>query len=337
MSAVTGGAVRPVPGVDDDVPGLLCAGVPELRSGAWTLRSWDTERVHRHHGRRFVFGQMAWTEAASGRAETAAVAIKVYASDHGDRAFQALRSLWAAGFRPPSSSRVPRPFGFSPDRRALIQEMVPGRSWAATLVDDSSPDASAGRAAHWLVRLQAAPVELDGSSTPHPFSRIAPQLAERFPDRGARLTALAARVSSGLAEAGPRVPSHGDLHPENLHLAPETVWGLDLDNAGQREPAYDVGYAIGQLLVMSVLRTGNPAVGARAGLAFWRAYEERGGAAPWHRVAVQVARTFLQSLHHELCTLDNGRDDLLDPWTAHVDLWLSSPGPVTLEDLVRDR
>jgi Ser/Thr protein kinase RdoA (MazF antagonist) len=104
------------------------------------------------------------------------------------------------------------------------------------------------------------------------------------------------------SEHVPSVPSHGDYHPRNVFLTAGLTTAIDFDTFGMREPAFDVGYAIGQLLIRSCFHTGDFSSGASAALAFWRRYE-RGGQAPWPRVAVQVARTFLQSLHFELRAL----------------------------------
>jgi hypothetical protein len=85
---------------------------------------------------------------------------------------------------------------------------------------------------------------------------------------------------------------------------------------------------------MSYLRLGRFGSGALASLTFWRRYEST-GPATWDRVVAQVARTFLQSLHYELCALRNGRVELIEPWTAQMEGWLESEGPNTLEDLIR--
>ncbi len=56
---------------------------------------------------------------------------------------------------------------------------------------------------------------------------------------------------------------------------------------------------------------------------------------PPYRVGTHVARTFLQSLHYELVILNNGRVDLIEPWTEQMERWLQGEGPETLEDLIR--
>lgn len=108
--------------------------------------------------------------------------------------------------------------------------------------------------------------------------------------------------------------SHGDLHPGNVFLADDDVVAIDWDTAARREPAYDVGYALSQLII-SPLHAGMPLhLGVAAATRFWDAYVERGGAASAPRVAVLTARAFVQSLHFELVTYGNGRADVLDLW-----------------------
>jgi aminoglycoside phosphotransferase (APT) family kinase protein len=172
------------------------------------------------------------------------------------------------------------------------------------------------------------------------WRRVATELASSFPHHAPRLEALAARLLPPLGSwDGPLVPSHGDYHPENVFLAPGFTTAIDHDHLGRREAAFDVGYAIAQLLIMSYFRTGRFSAGAHAARAFWRRYAHTGRAI-WPRVRVHVARTFLQSLHYELCVLLRNPDncvEVLDLWPDLVEQWLESDGPTTLEDLVRHR
>jgi aminoglycoside phosphotransferase (APT) family kinase protein len=119
----------------------------------------------------------------------------------------------------------------------------------------------------------------------------------------------------------------------NIFLTPTLTTVIDFDTFALREPAFDVGYAIGQLLIMSYFQTGAFARGAEAAVAFWNYYQTSGRAA-WDRVAVQIARTFLQSLHYELYTLRNNRLELLDLWTNLMETWLDS-GRTTIRDGLR--
>jgi aminoglycoside phosphotransferase (APT) family kinase protein len=280
---------------------------------------------------------MAYHEGTGSAATTADLVAKVYGSDRGAHALRALQQLWTAGFRPPSRYRVPCPYGYSPERGTLWQAFAPGTAWADLLWGEpwTLSEASA-RAAAWLLQLQQAPVQAEARGPDHAAAtarRLAGELATAFPWQAARLEALAERLIAPLqSEALPLVPSHGDYHPKNIFLTRELATVIDFDTFGLREAAFDVGYATGQLLIMSCFRLGTLAPGAQAALAFWRNYE-LGGQATWERVAVHVARTFFQSLHYELCVLRNNRLDLLKLWTDQIEQWLASDWLATLEEI----
>ena len=325
------------------MPDLLREGVEEIRSGGWRLDAWEEVEARVDRGRRFVFGTMRYRDEA-GTPAAFEVVVKTYKKDPGDRSLRAMEHLWNRGFRAPSHYRVPRPFGRVQGRNVLIQERVPGLPWSEVLEQGSRADrnVSAG-AARWLVRLQSslatrAPEKVLGSIPPasHPQSpaRLSADLLAGFPGWAWRMEAAIGWLLERLPEAGEPVPSHGDYHPENVFVSSGAVAAIDFDNFGAREAGYDVGYAIGQLLIMSRLRSGDFGAGARAAAEFWKCYEEEGTATP-DRVGAHVARTFLQSLHYELVVLKNGRVDLIEPWTSQMERWLQSEGPETLEDLIR--
>jgi hypothetical protein len=326
-----------------DVPGLLREGIPGFRSGLWALISWDEKETRVHRGRRFVFGTMRYRDE-KGTTATIGVVVKTYRRDPGTRSIRAMEQLWDRGFHAPSFFRVPRPLGRVPESNVLILEWVLGTPWNEVVKSGAGEDAglSAG-AAGWLVRLHSGPVvgvteqkpgNAPPTAPPRPASRLAGELLRKFPGWAPLLEPVFGRLLERLPEAGGPVPSHGDFHPDNVFISPGAVTAIDFDNFGSREAGYDVGYAIGQLLIMSRLRSGDFRTGARAAADFWRRYEDGGVATP-DRVGVHVARTFVQSLHYELVTFDNGRVDLIEPWTDQIDLWLRSEGPETLESLIR--
>lgn len=320
---------------------FLIATIPELRSGAWRLLSHRVTEVRKQRRKRIVFGLMSYHDGAGQRARTVEIVAKVYRSDRGAKAFGTLWQLWEAGFQPPAKGRVPRPYGYSPQHGTLVQANAPGAAWADSLQgDERSLSAASARAADWLLQLQRSPLRAEAPGWEDAAAsavHVARALLATFPDRAARLEPLAARLIELLRVADlPLVPSHGDYHPKNVLLTPAFATVIDFDTFGHREPAFDVGYGIGQLLIMSYFRTGDFAPGAGAALAFWQRYQ-LGGRAAWPRVAAQVARTLLQSLHYELCTLRNGRLELLGLWPDLMEKWLDGPGPETLEDLIRRR
>jgi hypothetical protein len=316
-------------------PASLSQAIPELRSGAWRLRSWRVTQVLEHPPNRIVFGTLAYQPHRAPRARRQEVVAKVYGTDMGPRAMAALQQLWTAGFRWPARHRVTRPLGYAADENILFQARAPGVLWADLLPSGGRAlSVASAQAAAWLVRLQRGTTQPDdqhGSDDDATDRRAARQLLDTFPQHG--LQPLTERLLALLHPPGTAlVPSHGGYHPMNVFTTPRLTTAIDLDKFGRREAAYDVGYAIGRLLLISYFDLGAFEPGARAGLSFWRRYAQE-GAAPWPRVAVQVARFLLQSLHFELCALRKNRPDLLPIWTRLMEEWLDSPGPSTLARL----
>lgn len=320
---------------------LVVETLPELEGGDWRPRSWRVLEVREKLRKRIVVGRLRYADGVDRRVRSAEIVAKIYGRDRGMPAFTALGQLWAAGFRAPSPYRVTRPYGYSPRAGVLVQARAPGVSWATFLHgDDHGLVRASARAAAWLVRLQRSAVPAEPKAWSRDVAtadRLIAALVAGQP-AAARLERVGARLLAALAHGGGElVPSHGDYHPKNVFLTPRTVTLIDFDTFGLREPAVDVGYGIGQLLIMASFQTGQFAAGARAGLAFWRGYQDAGGTATWSRVAVQVARSFLLSLHYELQVLRNGRVELLEWWPALMARWMDADDPTILEDLLRDQ
>jgi len=312
---------------------LLAEAVPEIASGEWALLACVVTEVRKQRGKRIMTCALDYVPDGNGEARTDQLLVKIYGSDRGRPGYEALRELWRAGFRPPRALRVPRPYGYSGSHGALVQERVGGQPWADALrPGPRSLRLSSVRAADWLVRLQLSGVEAPDRGYEDRFfavGRFVDELAELSPAHDRVLRRLADTLEPLLGEpARPLVPSHGDFHPKNVLIGGRATTVIDFDTFGLREPAFDVGYAIGQLLVMSFLRLGDPSRGVEASQAFWDRYVARGGAAGWDRTAVHVARTLLQSLHYELCTLRTGRVELLRLWPQLAGSWLVSERPV---------
>lgn len=326
--------------------GFLQTVVPEIASGEWRLLSTEPPFLSKGWRKRVLVLPVVY--GVNGLVKSEGWIVKLYGKKDGGPGYEAQAWLWKAGFRPPSSFLVPRPYAYSAECRALIQAHVEGLQWADYLTDEPGTLRSASdRSARWLVRLQESGMPGDAHESSEELSalsRIVTELSRVHPAGEARFRALGEELALRLLEeGGPLVPAHGDFHPKNVLLddarntlidldrarneiidldgARNTV--IDFDHAGLREAGFDVGYAIGQLLVISYLRHGTLLPGAEAAAAFWRSYRER-GRAPRRRVCIHVARTLFQSLHFELCVLKNGRLDLLTRWPDLVEQWLPS-------------
>lgn len=315
-----------------------------VRSVLSEIAPWASEgykcnvvQVRKHLGKRMAFVALG-VKDRNGREGRCAIVLKHDGRRRAESVSHVLRQLREAGLRPPARLRVPEPLGASRDGYVLVQEWVAGLPWADTLGNKEAHQASA-LAADWLATLQSLPVPAAASEAHLANARrYARELATAYLSEASAMRQLATRLLEALGSAPqPPVPSHGDFHPKNLLLDGEAVTVVDLDTFAVREPGFDVGYAIGQLLIMSLLRLGQAAAGLAAAGAFWFRYLEVGGTANPERVALHVARTFLQSLHYELCVLRNSRDELLQRWPELAREWIESDGLAPLEGALRHR
>jgi hypothetical protein len=317
-------------------PRLVLETIPELSSGVWRLHTCRVTSARKKMRKRILFLEMSYDDGC-GMVHDEVVA-KLYGSDRGANAFRALTFLWESGFRSPAGHRVPRPYGYSRKLATLVQGHVPGGHWADVLLSPNGviEDASE-RAAEWLVHLHGTdipaarrgPKEEDIAVT-----RYARELVRAFPAAARDIEALTARIHERLPEVGePSVTVHGDFHAKNVFLQGSVTAVIDFDTFARGEPAIDLGFAVGQLLIMSYFRSGSFQRGGRAARAFLTRYDD------WspERLALHVARTLLQSLHYELCVLRNGRVELLALWPDLMRCWLDADGPSAVEDLLRGR
>lgn len=274
--------------------------------------------------------------------------LKQYANDRGGWTHKWMDNLCDAGFKPPSRFSVTPARGWSRTHRTLVADMAPDFPWTAWHVGSAAASTmAAGAAADWLVALQELKVRLPDRSEYRAANELEVQrweLSEAFPSFAGILNRIHDGINSLLyqasgADAVSLVPSHGDLHPNNLHIADDahlSVMAIDVDTAGMRRPSYDVGYAIAQMLIVSWMRTGSFQVGAAAAQIFWRRWNRNGEAPDAGAVGAECARALLQSLHFELVTYRNARTDLLVPWLAVANSMLTAGVPSTLHALATE-
>lgn len=322
-----------------DVVSLLEAQAPEFSTGAATIET-CSERWTRKKLRKCFWEFEVRYQAAEGSADPVmSIIVKQYAKDRSGHSFHALAWLYARGFSPPSPFLVPRPLAYNAACQVLVQEKAPGTELASTFLADTSALAPRSRlAAQWLAKLHSC----DGNSFRRPRSsavwsiqRRRTELAEACPELAPRLDRICSRLIARVrgAEQQSAVPTHGDYHPKNILMDGEQVTAIDFDHFALREPAVDVGYFVGQMAIMTYLKLGSFSAALPAVEAFLATYTDSvASAVPWERVATHVSRTFVQSLHYELCVLRNQRTDLIDRWLSQAEAWLEStvPGDVSL-------
>lgn len=312
---------------------------PEVRAGLWHPRLWVPEASWRHHKKCFRVGRLECLDQRHRE-----VWLRLVLEDDGVRGsviYQALNLMWAAGLRPPARYRVPRAFACDYTGR-VVRAFVPGQTWAdrVLLPEAHAPGVSAD-VASWLMFLQHAvvlndsvqPMSVNPGRPVHYAADIAKMLGGRTgATRKIENVALVLAQSLDVPSGTPQVLSHGDLHPKNVLLSGPAVVAIDVEKFGWREPAADVGRALGQLLSMSVARVGSMDPGANAGQVFWRSYEAAGGLATWDRVAIHLAVTLLECVHYTTCVRHGHWPGSPRQWAAHLERCLNSDGPEVLSD-----
>jgi hypothetical protein len=311
--------------------------IPEVRSGQWILNSINVLDVQKHSQRQILTCQLSYTEIPARRQHSISLVCKVDRknSRQSEQAYNVLKCLWEAGFQPPSEFCVPRPFACCPEQGILLQSQAPGIMWADFLhAGGIRLERASGLVADWLAQLQISGVKAslrEAEDYSALTLRNASRLKALFPGYAGRIEKIEARLLRDLP--APRlalVPSHGDFHPKNVFLELPRVTVIDFDTFGAREAAYDVGYGIALLYIMSFFRTGSFGAGERAGAAFWEAYR-LSGKATWPRVVLQVARALLDNLHYTFYLMKNSRVELLPLWLDLVEAWLAASSPVVFE------
>jgi hypothetical protein len=307
---VTEGRAPHAPSVDEAVASAAYH-IPAVASGRCFVVSVSSRGTAVRIKKRVSVLSVTMVDKASGRVFSEDIVVKRYDGPGAPLAHAALTTLWRAGFRPPSRLRVPRPYGMSPARRQVVEQFVAGRP----LIDlmRRGPINAGAAAMTWLLRLQSTELRLHKGGPDRLFA-----LPLRGDENG--IASLTMRVGRALAtSADPIVPSHGDFHLKNVMVCGDTTVAIDLDKLAAREASFDVGDAMGQLLVMSHFGYGTLATGWRVAAEMWNVYRQVGRATA-ERTALHVARSILSSLIYKvrLARAAGESPPLLDPWLKLV-------------------
>ncbi|HET9979389.1 MAG TPA: phosphotransferase, partial [Ktedonobacterales bacterium] len=159
-------------------------------------------------------------------------------------------------------------------------------------------------------------------------------LTEAFPIYTSRLKRIGEQLQAWRSQMrlSPGVLAHGDFHPKNILFAPSQTTVIDFDAFGVHEPAFDVGYCIGQLLSMAYTHCGTLAPGATAADFFWRRYA-REGIAPWQQVSLATACTLIQVLHYTFHASHGADAGMFLPWLDLIERWIACDDPDILKRL----
>lgn len=322
------------------ISGLLTTRVPEFASGAIAIDSCTLRWTRKKMRKRISEYELRCCGAAPEPTSLFIIA-KQYAEDRGGHAYLAMRWLETQGLGPASPLRVARPIFYDAAQCLLLQERAEGGEVANALHgDEATLRRHSQRAAEWLAQLHGGDgngFKRSRASAVRSVHSRQRRLARAYPEMKPRLEPACEKIVARLRDSGrlPLVPTHGDYHPKNIFTGGDEVTVIDLDHFAQREAAADVGYFVGQMAIMARLRGGSFQAAAPAITAFLAEYRLRAAEeAPWERIATHVSRTFIQSLHYELCVLRNGRTELIDEWLGQAEAWLDSSSPGDIGSLI---
>ncbi|MBY8889262.1 aminoglycoside phosphotransferase family protein [Streptomyces sp. PTM05] len=293
----------------DQCAELISSTVPEIVVGLWSLDEVAVTSVEDHAGTWLMSVRAGLTDHVVGVSRAQDLVIKFGHRKEGWHADRASRLLHAEGLGQPPNMVV-RSLGVG-SGGVLVTEAATGRPWADCL---AGPDAgrTADAVARFLLALQNADASLplpagEQSRTTMEISALLSLAGRELPRVSGYLEELAGRLERALVPTAGEAPvaSHGDFHPRNVLVDWSSstdqpcVTAIDLDHAGRREPAFDVGYALWQVLVTAHHLGLEVEQAAPAAHRLWTSYRDGGGLATEERVTVQMIRAFVQVTHFE--------------------------------------
>jgi aminoglycoside phosphotransferase (APT) family kinase protein len=194
------------------------------------------------------------TKDRSGATRERRLVAQAYADGSGARVHRVMRRLWDRDARAADALRVPRPLGYHPGRRILLQEWVDGDPWGAALGAAGAVDGcrAAARCLRSLHALDAG--DLPDLGAPAEAAAAADQVLQDLARVGsAEVGEAALGLARGIARAARNVPSgeralvHGDFHYHQLLIGPGGATLIDWDEAGAGDPRLDVGNFLAHL------------------------------------------------------------------------------------------
>jgi hypothetical protein len=212
------------------------------------------------------------------------------------------------------------------DPAVLFVHRVPGISWREMIFEGEDSLISSSRAAAgWLSMLHGKDLKLRRGTHLMVFSRlrrIEKEISQLFPDQADRVGAIVKKINASVLYSGVIKPSHGDFHARHMYMAREAVTAIDLDSLALREPAFDVGYAIGHLLMMAWLKYGTYDRGTKSSALFLEEYL-RHEQVETGRLVLHIARALLQSAHYSI-VMRNPSIGPVERWLDVVERFLES-------------
>jgi len=226
-------------------------------------------------------------------------ALKVYADDFGEQMWALAQALKEQD--PSNHTGLCLPRRYIPEEHTLVFPWVDGVR-LSDIVDDRKPDLLR-RAAVLVAELHRTPP--NGLPTLTPQAVVAEaldrcsRLRSRWPWMGATVIPLVRLLEEAATELDPARPAliHGDLAAGQFLWTGDRLVLLDLDTAGQSDPAYDVGHFLGQLERRCVRDLTLPEHAKRWLADFREAYAATDMEVSWRNVSFYQGVTLLRKMY----------------------------------------
>lgn len=259
---------------------------------------------------------------------------KVYSDQKkGIESYWFLQYLWNHGFGADRQYTIVRPIGYLQQYRLMLMAKSPGKTLDDWIHDPSSDNQqNAFLIADWLTRMHRIPLTSVRSAVrtraTADVKRFFQDLSERLPNEKAKLKSMYDQFvqNSGKLKTEQKVLLHGDFHTKNVFLHEQRVIAIDFDHHFAGDPAWDVAYLACQIQVSAFFKKGNFDYFQSMVKDFINKYLD---AHPSYnrqefleRISLYSARSLFESLHYELCVLNTGKFDIVDPFLTRCNRYL---------------
>jgi aminoglycoside phosphotransferase len=327
------------------VTGELSRALASAAGNGWEVTDCHGRVLQASRHRPVVSYRVNYEHAESTESVLKIVIGKAYYRGDGAGTFELMRRLWANGFSSENRLCIPEPIAWIPAKQLLLQGKASGRPLYDHLPTPEDGITRARNAGRWLAKLHSTDVGPASVPLPRSFEAdkltvYADALAERHPDLGGRVQAVAATAAAVLADAGsgPVVPTHGDYQPKNIYVSRRQTTVIDFDRHAVAPAARDLAHFIGQCMTMSWVRTGSFERIAPWNEAFLAAYTTgaprtpgttgaprtpgtTGRRAGLETLPAYLARTFLEILYYKLVVKPVADPGFAPAWLDQCEQW----------------
>jgi hypothetical protein len=237
------------------------------------------------------------------------------------REFQTMRMLWQAGFGEDQRFKIAKPVRHFPDLELVLEEKAEGVELSSYLGNgDEASLRHARMAGLWLAKLHSLPVAPASCVYDADVAALRSFVRELGAAHGSlapELLGLEAAIRSKIAtfRGVPRAMVHGDYHPENILVAPDSITAIDFDRFCLADPARDLGSFIAHVRNRACFSGKSLDAANREIDAFLEGYFSQippaKRAAILRRIPPFVTHASLEALYYVACVLKVTNPDLL--------------------------